>query len=55
MPNTNGGRLRLRFSSSYRKSLERVAFRILSNINDGTAKVCAALLEYWANVASVVS
>ena len=53
MPNTNGGRLLLRFCSSYRKSLEKVAFRILSNINDRTAKVCTALLEYWANVALV--
>ena len=33
--NTNGGKLLRRFSSSYRKLLDRVAFRILSNINDG--------------------
>ena len=33
--NTNGGKLLRRFSSSYRKLLDRVAFSILSNINDG--------------------
>ena len=32
---TNGGKLLCRFSSRYRKLLDRVAFRILSNINDG--------------------
>ena len=36
IPNTNGGKLLRRFSSSYRKLLETVAFRILSNINDGS-------------------
>ena len=35
IPNTNGGKLLHRFSSSYRKLLDRVTFRILSNINDG--------------------
>ena len=35
IPNINGGKLLRRFSSSYRKLLNRVAFRILSNINDG--------------------
>ena len=33
--NTNGGKLLLRFSSSYKKLLDRFAFRNLSNINDG--------------------
>ena len=35
IPSINGGKLFRRFSSSYRKLLDRVAFRILSNINDG--------------------
>ena len=35
IPIINGGKLLRRFSSSYRKLLDRVAFRILSNINDG--------------------
>ena len=33
IPNTNGGELLHRPSNSYRKLLDRVAFRILSNIN----------------------
>ena len=33
--NTSDGKLIWRFSSSYRKLLDRVAFKILSNINDG--------------------
>ena len=35
IPNINGGKLLRRFSSSYRKLLDRVIFRILSNINGG--------------------
>ena len=35
IPNTNGGKLLRRFSFTYGKLLETVAFRILSNINDG--------------------
>ena len=34
-PKLNGGKHLGRFSSSYRKLLDRVAFKILSNINDG--------------------
>ena len=49
MPNPNGGKLVRRFSSSFRKLLHRVAFRILSDINDGAAEVCGALLDDWAN------
>ena len=42
IPNTNGGKSSHRFSCSYRKLLDRVAFRMLSNINDG------ALLQKYA-------
>ena len=35
-PNTSGGKLLRRFSCNYRKLLDRVAFRISSDINDGT-------------------
>ena len=49
MSNPNGGKLVRRFSSSYRKLLHRVAFRILSDINDGAAEVCGALLDDWTN------
>ena len=34
--NPSGGKLFLRPSSSYNKLLDRIAFRILSNIHDGT-------------------
>ena len=34
IPNTNGGEVLCRPSDSYRKLLDRLAFRILSNIND---------------------
>ena len=34
-PNINDGKLLRRFSSSYGKLLDRVTFRILSNINNG--------------------
>ena len=34
IPNSNGGQPLRRPSNSYRKLLDRVAFRILSNIND---------------------
>ena len=34
IPNSNGGQPLCRPSNSYRKLLDRVAFRILSNIND---------------------
>ena len=37
IPNINGGNLLRRFSVTYRKFLDRVAFRILSNINDGSS------------------
>ena len=35
--NINGGNLLCRFSVTYRKFLDKVAFRILSNINDGSS------------------
>ena len=35
IPSINGGKLLRRFSSRYRKLLDRVTFRILANINDG--------------------
>ena len=37
IPNINGGNLLCRFSVTYRKFLDKVAFRILSNINDGSS------------------
>ena len=50
IPNINDGKFIRRFSRSYRELLDRVAFRILSSINDG-----APLPKYeerlcdWAN------
>ena len=37
-PKTNGGKLLRKPSSSFEKLMDRVTFRILSNINDGVSQ-----------------
>ena len=49
MPNTNDQKLLCRFSSIYRKLLDRVSFIILPNINDRAGKVYGVLLNNSAN------
>ena len=49
IPNTNGGTLLHRPSSSYRKLFNRVAFRIQHPRRSSSSKVCGASLDDWAN------